>query len=47
VARTEREVAHLELYPAEIAAVAAGDNALVQDLIESRFMKGSPLRREE
>jgi transposase len=39
VARTEREVAHLAPYSAEIATVAAGNDALVQDLVEDRFMK--------
>jgi hypothetical protein len=43
----EREVAHLALDPAEIALVAAGDDAFLKDLVENRFMKGPPLPRGE
>jgi hypothetical protein len=43
----ERKIAHLALNPAEIAAVAAGDDAFLKDLVEDRFMKSAPLRRGE
>jgi hypothetical protein len=47
VAWAEREVAHLALDAAGIAAIAAGDNALLKDLVENRVMKSSPLPRGE
>jgi len=47
VSREEREVAHLALDSAEIAAVAAGYDAFLEDLIEDRFMKSPLLRRGE
>jgi hypothetical protein len=47
VARAEREVAHLALEAAGIAAIAAGDNAFLKDLVENRVMKCSPLLRGE
>jgi hypothetical protein len=36
---TEREIAHLALDAAEIAAVAAGQDAFFKYLVEDRFMK--------
>ena len=39
----QREVAHLALDAAGIAAIAAGDNALLKDLVEHGFMKCIPL----
>ena len=39
----KREVAHLSLDAAEIAAVAAGHDALLKNLVEHGFMKGHPL----
>ena len=47
MSRAEREIAHLALDPAEIAAVAAGDDAFLEYLAKHRLMKGSPLRRGE
>jgi hypothetical protein len=47
VPRPEWEIAHLALYPAEVSAVAAGDDALLKYLVEHFFMKGPLLRRGE
>ena len=47
VARAEGEVAHLALDAAGIAAIAAGDNTFLKDLVENRVMKSSPLLRGE
>ena len=47
MARAEREVAHLALDAAGIAAIAAGDNTFLKDLVENRVMKSSPLLRGE
>jgi len=38
---SERKIAHLALDPAEIAAVAAGDDAFLDYLAKHRLMKGS------
>jgi hypothetical protein len=38
--RTEWEFTHLPLDSAEIAAVAAGDDAFLEYLVEDRFMEG-------
>ena len=40
-------VTHLALDAAGIAAIAAGDNAFLKDLVENRVMKCSPLLRGE
>jgi hypothetical protein len=40
VARAQVVVAHLALDAARIHAIAAGDNALLEDLVEYRVMKG-------
>ena len=42
---SEREIAHLALNAAEIAAVAAGDDAFLEYLAKHCLMKGSPLCR--
>lgn len=47
VTRAERKVAHLSLDAAEIAAVAAGHDALLKNLVEHGFMKCIPLPRGE
>jgi hypothetical protein len=47
LSRSEREIAHLAFDSAEIAAVAAGDDAFLKYLLEHLAMKGSPLRRGE
>jgi hypothetical protein len=47
VSRAEREIAHLALDASEIAAVAAGHDAFLEDLVENRFMKRPRLRRGE
>jgi hypothetical protein len=47
LSRAEWEIAHLAFDAAEIAAVAAGDDAFLKDLVEDRFMKGPLLRRGE
>ena len=39
--------AHLALDAAEIAAIAAGDDAFLEYFAKHRLMKGSPLRRGE
>ena len=41
------KIAHLALDSAEVAAVAAGDDAFLKDLVEYLIMKGSPFRRGE
>jgi hypothetical protein len=43
VSGPKREVAHLSLDAAEIAAVAAGHDALLKNLVEHGFMKCIPL----
>jgi hypothetical protein len=47
MSRAEWKFAHLALDPAEVAAVAAGDDAFLKNLVEHLIMKGSPLRRGE
>lgn len=47
MSRAEWKIAHLVLDPAEVATVAAGDNAFLKNLVEYLIMKGSPLRRGE
>jgi hypothetical protein len=47
VTRTQREVAHLALDPAWIAAAAAGDDPVLEKLIEHLVMKGFPQLRGE
>ena len=44
---SEREIAHLALDAAEIAAVAAGDDAFLEYLAKHGLMKSSSLRRGE
>jgi hypothetical protein len=39
------KIAHLEFDSAEIATVAAGNDAFLKDLDENRIMKGPLLRR--
>ena len=45
--RSQREVAHLALDPAGIAAAAAGDDAVLEDFVEDALMKGSTQPRGE
>ena len=45
--RSQREVAHLALDPARIAAAAAGDDALLQDFFQYAVMKLFPQSRGE
>jgi hypothetical protein len=47
VLRSGREIAHLALDAAEIAPVSAGNNAILEDFVENRFMKSPLLRRGE
>jgi hypothetical protein len=44
---SDREIAHLALNPAEVAAVAAGDDAFLEYLGKHCLMKGFLLRRGE
>ena len=44
---TEREIAHFALDPAEVAVVAAGDDALLEYLVKDRFMESPLLQRGE
>ena len=39
------EIAHLALDPAKVAAVAAGDDTFLKNLVEHPMMKGPSLRR--
>ena len=45
--RSQREVAHLAFDPAWIAAAAAGDDAVLEKLIEHLVMKGFAQLRGE
>ena len=45
--RPQVVVAHLALHSAEVDAVSAGDDALVKDLLQDRFMQGFSLPRGE
>ncbi|MGA3100211.1 MAG: hypothetical protein ABSF25_27475, partial [Bryobacteraceae bacterium] len=45
--RPQIVVAHLALHAAEIDPVSAGDDALLQDLPQNRFMQDVPLPRGE
>jgi hypothetical protein len=45
VSRAKREIAHLALDAAEIAPVAAGYDAFLEDLVKNRLMKSPLLRR--
>jgi hypothetical protein len=47
MSRAEWKIAHLVFHPAEVSAVAAGDDAFLKNLVEHLIMKGSPLRRGE
>ncbi|MGP8243042.1 MAG: hypothetical protein ACLQVN_00815, partial [Bryobacteraceae bacterium] len=40
-------VAHLAFHAAEIDSVSAGDDALLQDLLQNRLMQDVPLPRGE
>lgn len=46
-ARAQREVAHLAFHAARVAAAPAGDDALLQDLLQHALMKRHPLPRGE
>ena len=43
----QREVAHLALHAARVAAAPAAGDALLEDLVEHALMKGRPLLRGE
>jgi hypothetical protein len=43
----EGEVAHLTLDPSGIAAISAGNNAILEDFVENRVMKFLLLPRGE
>jgi len=45
--RTQREVAHLALDAARIAAPSAGDHPFLQDLLKDALMKAFPEPRGE
>ncbi len=46
-ARPQVVIAHLALHPADVDPVSAGDDALLEDLLQNRFMQGfSPPRGE-
>jgi hypothetical protein len=47
MARAQWEVAHLALHAAEVAPVAAGHDALLEDFIQNCVMKGFPAQRGE
>ena len=47
MALTKREVTHLALDAAEIAAIAAGDDAFLEYFAKHCVMKCSPVRRGE
>jgi hypothetical protein len=43
LARPRIMVAHLALHPSEVVPIPAGDDALVKDLLQDRFMQGASL----
>jgi len=45
--RSQREIAHLALDAARIAAAATGGDAVLEDLVEHALMKGFPQLRGE
>lgn len=45
--RTQRELAHLALDAARVAAAAAGGDTLLQDFVEHLLMKLFPVLRGE
>jgi hypothetical protein len=45
--RPEIVVAHLPLHSAEVDPVSAGDDSLLEDLVEDHFMQGFLLPRGE
>ena len=45
MSRADWKIAHTALDRAEVASVAAGDDAFLKNLVEHVIMKGSPLRR--
>jgi len=47
LSRSEWEIAHFAFDAAEIASVAAADEAFLEYLVEHLVMKGSPVRRGE